>query len=114
MPPKHKDKDKELDPSFSNPQSSKTNKFPNKSKSKPKTKSSGSKTKEKSLSKKELKELWKSQRQKSYVAPVKPRRTRRDPLEGLAYVLPGELVLVLRSLGKYLEDLLSRSDWMYL
>ncbi|KAJ4467014.1 hypothetical protein J3R30DRAFT_3579883 [Lentinula aciculospora] len=54
------------------------------------------------LSKKEIKELEKQQRQKAYVAPIKPLPIKPDPLDstGLVYVLPGELVIVLRNLGK--------------
>ncbi|KAE9407125.1 hypothetical protein BT96DRAFT_914978, partial [Gymnopus androsaceus JB14] len=60
-----------------------------------------------SLSKKDAKALFKKERQKAYIAPSKPAPVRRDPLDensetgGLVYVLPGELVLVLRSLGTW-------------
>ncbi|KAJ3894553.1 hypothetical protein GG344DRAFT_40829 [Lentinula edodes] len=67
-----------------------------------KKKDGGGTNKKQKLSKKELKELEKQQRQKSYIAPTKPQPIKPDPLDstGLAYVLPGELVIVLRNLGK--------------
>ncbi|KAJ3992694.1 hypothetical protein F5050DRAFT_1579091 [Lentinula boryana] len=75
---------------------------PSKSISAKKRKDGGGAKKKQNLSKKELKELEKQQRQKAYVAPTKPQPTKPDPLDstGLAYVLPGELVIVLRNLGK--------------
>ncbi|KAJ3986996.1 hypothetical protein F5890DRAFT_1406039 [Lentinula detonsa] len=75
---------------------------PSKSISAKKRKDGGGAKKKQNLSKKELKELEKQQRQKAYVAPTKPQPIRPDPLDstGLAYVLPGELVIVLRNLGK--------------
>ncbi|KAJ3784444.1 hypothetical protein GGU10DRAFT_357775 [Lentinula aff. detonsa] len=75
---------------------------PSKSISAKKKKDGGGAKKKQNLSKKELKELEKQQRQKAYVAPTKPQPIRPDPLDstGLAYVLPGELVIVLRNLGK--------------
>ncbi|KAJ3719553.1 hypothetical protein DFJ43DRAFT_1005337 [Lentinula guzmanii] len=75
---------------------------PSKSISARKKKDGGGAKKKQNLSKKELKELEKQQRQKAYVAPTKPQPIRPDPLDstGLAYVLPGELVIVLRNLGK--------------
>ncbi|KAF9075216.1 hypothetical protein BDP27DRAFT_38333 [Rhodocollybia butyracea] len=59
-------------------------------------------TKKPKLSKKEAKELEKQQRQKAYVAPRKPQPVKPDPLDstGLAYVLPPQLTIVLRNLGK--------------
>ncbi|KAJ3757954.1 hypothetical protein EV360DRAFT_44950 [Lentinula raphanica] len=72
------------------------------SKSNKKRKDGGGVNKKQKLSKKELKELEKQQRQKAYVAPTKPLPIKPDPLDstGLAYVLPAELVIVLRNLGK--------------
>lgn len=59
-------------------------------------------------------------RPKVYIAPVKPAPVQPDPLEttGLARILPAELLVVLRSLGKKalvtkiraLEDL--QADWV--
>ncbi|KAJ3841743.1 hypothetical protein F5878DRAFT_577882 [Lentinula raphanica] len=71
-------------------------------KSNKKRKDGGGVNKKQKLSKKELKELEKQQRQKAYVAPTKPLPIKPDPLDstGLAYVLPAELVIVLRNLGK--------------
>lgn len=67
-----------------------------------KKKDGGGTNKKQKLSKKELKELEKQQRQKSYIAPTKPQPIKPDPLDstGLVYVLPGELVIVLKNLGK--------------
>ena len=81
---------------------SKSTKSPQYPKLKPYKRNDGSVNKKQKLSKKELKELEKQQRQKAYIAPTKPQPARPDPLDstGLAYVLPPELVIVLRNLGK--------------
>ncbi|KIK58369.1 hypothetical protein GYMLUDRAFT_45278 [Collybiopsis luxurians FD-317 M1] len=75
---------------------------PPKNTTKKKSGGGGGANKKQKLSKKELKELEKQQRQKAYVAPTKPQPVKPDPLDstGLAYVLPPELVIVLRNLGK--------------